>query len=76
MTGLRVEPGIAHPHRGEIARYLLSRGLDPETGEAVAEEVIVDPGAYPQIGRGAFSTFETPETSNKVWTHPRVAQSL
>jgi hypothetical protein len=36
--------GIAHPDRGEIARYLLGRGLDPETGEIVPGRVTVDLG--------------------------------
>jgi hypothetical protein len=33
-----------HPQRKEIARYLLSRGLDPITAEAAPERILVDLG--------------------------------
>jgi hypothetical protein len=36
--------GIAHPDRGEIARYLLSRGVDPATGQMVPARLSVDLG--------------------------------
>ena len=47
-----------HPHRKEIARYLLSRGLSPANGEVDAEDLVID------LGRGhkiSFPTGLTPE---------------
>jgi hypothetical protein len=41
QTGLTAE---VHPQRKEIARYLLSRGLDPVTAELAPERVLVELG--------------------------------
>src|SRR4051794_26441751 len=49
MTQQVTATGPAHPYRKEIARYLLSRGLDPVTAAPDPERVIIDLGAGHQI---------------------------
>src|SRR4051794_31440806 len=45
-------PVDTHPHRKEIARYLLSRGLSPSTADIEPDDLLIDLGkghkiAYP-----------------------------
>jgi hypothetical protein len=45
MTTTAATPKVdTHPHRKEIARYLLSRGLSPTDSEIEPEEVLIDLG--------------------------------
>jgi hypothetical protein len=45
MTDLQIAPDVSrHPARKEIARYLLSRGLDPATGDPDPDQLLIDLG--------------------------------
>jgi nucleoside phosphorylase len=45
MTPIQVPKTQTHPQRKEIARYLLSRGLNPQTAEPDTERLLVDLGS-------------------------------
>jgi hypothetical protein len=52
MTTTAATPVDTHPHRKEIARYLLSRGLSPSTADIEPDDLLIDLGkghkiAYP-----------------------------
>lgn len=49
MASTQVPVTETHPQRKEIARYLLSRGLDPQAAEPDTERLLVDLGSGHEI---------------------------